>query len=588
MLRVSDTRVTYSSRGNPTYQIEMWHDGLRKHRLIRGSDRSVVTRKSELQALQWSDQWSVVEFKIAVQQERARTQTELEERRNEAARRTQEAQARLSELANILSATLAIDDRIDWDKLRDNRNFSEPKPTLALVGPEPGRPRIPPEPQRGDVRYQPEFGMLDHLIGSRKRGKIASADSEFSKDHDEWTRQQRALEESYWKAVEAHTSELAAAQDRLNAETEAWGKAQVQFIQAQEVNNQAVERKRLLYLAKDPEAVHDYCDLVLSNSEYPGYFPKEFDLQYIAETGTLVVDYSLPSPDDLPSLREVKYVAARSDFVEQHLPENQRLKLYDDVLYQTVLRTIHELFEADLAKALQAIVLNGYVSAIDRSKGTKVTSCLLSLRADREQFSQIELANVDARACFKAMKGVGSSKLHGLSAIAPILQLRREDGRFVAAHDIANTVDERTNLASMDWEDFEHLIRQVFEQEFSVAGGEVKVTRTSRDGGVDAIAFDPDPIRGGKIVIQAKRYTNTVGVSAVRDLFGTVMNEGANKGILVTTSDYGPDAYSFAAGKPLVLLNGANLLFMMEKHGHPARIDIVEARRVASENIGEA
>jgi restriction endonuclease Mrr len=51
----------------------------------------------------------------------------------------------------------------------------------------------------------------------------------------------------------------------------------------------------------------------------------------------------------------------------------------------------------------------------------------------------------------------------------------------------------------------------------------------SRDGGVDAIVFDPDPIRGGKIVIQAKRYTNTVSVSAVRDLFGTIHNEGLIK-----------------------------------------------------------
>ena len=82
----------------------------------------------------------------------------------------------------------------------------------------------------------------------------------------------------------------------------------------------------------------------------------------------------------------------------------------------------------------------------------------------------------------------------------------------------------------MDWEDFEHLIRELFEKEFSVNGGEVKVTQASRDGGVDAVAFDPDPIRGGKIVIQAKRYTNTVGVSAVRDLYGTVLNEGATKG----------------------------------------------------------
>ena len=37
--------------------------------------------------------------------------------------------------------------------------------------------------------------------------------------------------------------------------------------------------------------------------------------------------------------------------------------------------------------------------------------------------------------------------------------------------------------------------------------------------------------------------------SAVRDLYGTMMNEGANKGILVTTAGYGPDAFTFAKDK---------------------------------------
>jgi restriction system protein len=135
----------------------------------------------------------------------------------------------------------------------------------------------------------------------------------------------------------------------------------------------------------------------------------------------------------------------------------------------------------------------------------------------------------------------------------------------------------------MDWEDFEHLIRELFEKEFASSGGEVKVTRASRDGGVDAIAFDPDPIRGGKIVIQAKRYTNTVGVSFIRDLYGTVVNEGASKGIIVTTSTYGPDAYEFAKGKPLVLIDGNNLLHLLEKHGHKARIDLQEAKKLLAE-----
>jgi restriction system protein len=101
-----------------------------------------------------------------------------------------------------------------------------------------------------------------------------------------------------------------------------------------------------------------------------------------------------------------------------------------------------------------------------------------------------------------------------------------------------------------------------------------------------AVVFDPDPIRGGKIVIQAKRYTNTVGVSAVRDLYGTLVNEGANKGILVSTADYGPDAYEFAKGKPITLLNGSNLLHLLEKHGHKAFIDLKEAKKSLSEVAG--
>jgi restriction system protein len=94
-----------------------------------------------------------------------------------------------------------------------------------------------------------------------------------------------------------------------------------------------------------------------------------------------------------------------------------------------------------------------------------------------------------------------------------------------------------------------------------------------RDGGVDCVACDPRPIFGGKVVIQAKRYKHTVGVSAVRDLYGTMQNEGATKGILVTTSGYGKASFEFADGKPLELLSGSNLLFLLEENtGIEARI----------------
>jgi restriction system protein len=79
-----------------------------------------------------------------------------------------------------------------------------------------------------------------------------------------------------------------------------------------------------------------------------------------------------------------------------------------------------------------------------------------------------------------------------------------------------------------------------------------------------------------------------VDVSAVRDLYGTVMNEGANRGILVTTSSYGRDSFEFVKDKPLTLLSGSELLHLLNKHGYAAKIDMSEARRIAKEGFSTA
>ena len=295
-----------------------------------------------------------------------------------------------------------------------------------------------------------------------------------------------------------------------------------------------------------------------------------------------LVDYYLPKVDDIPKIKDWRYIQSKDTVTSTPLSEVFRNKLFDDLVCRIALRTLYELFTADEADAIDSIVFNGRVESIDKATGLPLDACVISVQANKEVFKGINLALVEPKACIRKLKGVASSKLHLLAPVAPILQLNRSDKRFVEAREITPSMDDSANLAAMDWEDFEHFIREVFEKEFSVNGGEVKVTQASRDGGVDAVAFDPDPIRGGKIVIQAKRYTNPVGVSAVRDLYGTVMNEGAIKGILVTTSNYGPDAYEFAKGKPLTLLDGSNLLHLLERHGHRASIDIAEARKIAA------
>lgn len=236
-------------------------------------------------------------------------------------------------------------------------------------------------------------------------------------------------------------------------------------------------------------------------------------------------------------------------------------------------------FYLDNNRYIKSICLNGIKTYVDKSNGIEKEECILSIHTKREVFEKINLENVDAKLCFKFLKGHSGVDFTKITPVAPLIQFNKKDNRIVEGYNVVNQLDENTNLASMDWMDFENLIRDIFEKEFADNGSEVKVTQASRDGGVDAIVFDPDPIRGGTIVIQAKRYTNLVGLSAVRDLYGTVLNEGANKGILVTTSNFGPDAYEFAKDKPLTLLSGNHLLFLLEKHGYKAKIDINEAKK---------
>ncbi len=316
--------------------------------------------------------------------------------------------------------------------------------------------------------------------------------------------------------------------------------------------------------------------LILEKSPYSINLKKHIECS--KDNDMIVVEYELPNMSIFPTVKEYKYIASTNDISAKKYTESYLSKRYETAIYSIILRSISEVFSIDTKNEIQSITFNGFVTAINPATGNNERKCIVSIQVTKDKFSQISLSYVEPKACFKALKGVSAAKLIDISPVTPILTFNKKDKRFVEGKDI--TINQGTNLAAMHWEDFEHLVRELFEMEFARNGGEVHVTQASRDGGVDAVVFDPDPLRGGKIVIQAKRYTNTVGVSAVRDLYGTVINEGANTGILITTSDYGHDSYEFAKDKPLKLLNGGHLLALLQRNGRKAHIDIEEAKKI--------
>uniref|UniRef100_UPI00404791B9 restriction endonuclease n=1 Tax=Algoriphagus sp. TaxID=1872435 RepID=UPI00404791B9 len=319
---------------------------------------------------------------------------------------------------------------------------------------------------------------------------------------------------------------------------------------------------------KNNEIVHfDYLSKfksIIDNNTINLFFNFEYDL--LLKEDFLVLELYMPSFD--------KYMSSNERFKSK---KNSIELEYRRICISIFFGLADLIWRNDNEQLVNHIFINGLVSFRDKTNGKLNQGCVMSLNIPKMEFVEFDLNYIDLNVAFKKLKGISASHISEFIPIRPILSINKFDKRFVEGRDVLNVVDEDTNLASMDWEDFEHFIRDLFQKEFSSIDGEVKITQSSRDGGIDAVAFDPDPIKGGKIVIQSKRYTKVVGVSAVRDLYGTMINEGANKGILVTTSHFGSDAYQFAKGKPLTLIDGPNLLQLLRKHNFKAKIDIEEA-----------
>lgn len=329
------------------------------------------------------------------------------------------------------------------------------------------------------------------------------------------------------------------------------------------------------FRAKRKALVLKRVDHILASLKLPLSLPRFWNLDYDETEQILIAEIALP---DVVHHPPIKIVVQKTGKVVKPLNQTERKELVPKIHPAIMLRTAYEILRNDGFGTIKLLALNGWIDYIDPHTGRETRAYTASLVLTAEQIAALHLQRVDALAAFHALKGKSSGKLIEIIPIEPTLNLKKNDSRFVDAKAVLDTLAVTTNLAAMDWQDFEHLIRELFEKEFSERGAEVKITRASRDRGVDAIAFIPDPIHGGKYIIQAKRYTNTVDVSAVRDLCAVVHKEGASRGILVTTSTYGADAHEFANNEPVTLLNGSQLLGLLEKHGYKFRIDLAEAR----------
>jgi hypothetical protein len=102
------------------------------------------------------------------------------------------------------------------------------------------------------------------------------------------------------------------------------------------------------------------------------------------------------------------------------------------------------------------------------------------------------------------------------------------------------------DLREISAREFEESVAELFR----ARGHKAKRTGAIGDHGVDVEVETAD---GERWVVQCKRWRGRVGEPAVRDFYGVMQHQKADKGLIVTTGEFTAPAREWARGKPITL-----------------------------------
>jgi len=150
------------------------------------------------------------------------------------------------------------------------------------------------------------------------------------------------------------------------------------------------------------------------------------------------------------------------------------------------------------------------------------------------------------------------------AGFALILLLGRGQGTSPAASAPAGGDGELEWVLARGPDGLERLLRMLFGE----MGFEVERADRAAGGGVDLVAVDARPIRGGRVWVHGAWPSpgEAVDGEAVRALLDAARGEAAGKAVLVTLGRFTAEAREAARDAPVELVDGAELAALVKRH----------------------
>ena len=291
-----------------------------------------------------------------------------------------------SELMSLISHTLKIDDRLDWDKKIITESYEE------FLYPFPPQKKQPSEEEGGLMK-----------IFSFKSAE-ERAEEAFKAQMDKYILEKRDAIRKYMIERE-------------------------KFNLRKRRNNAEIKRLRKCFENGEKSAVEKYSKIILANSVYPENFKPENEITYNPYTKALTLNLLFCGYENFPDIMKYKCVIENKSVTEVKFSPEEKYRRYEKALLSAGLRSIHELFEALYGGFVEEIILNAFVPSNNKEIenmtakfASGVSRCVYAVSVKKSDFENKEISDenyLDVLESF-GMKRVKDRFINETEIIKPI------------------------------------------------------------------------------------------------------------------------------------------------------------------------
>ncbi|GAB2799228.1 hypothetical protein GCM10027275_51330 [Rhabdobacter roseus] len=188
-----------------------------------------------------------------------------------------------------------------------------------------------------------------------------------------------------------------------------------------------------------------------------------------------------------------------------------------------------------LRKLLSSELTDGQISeAIEASKGFPLALSILCKLINGDNVDSILASTNDP--LYDIQNGIIFPKNQIIAVTKPIIV-------NASNHLIESLKKQPVSIRNLTPRQFEELLAELLKD----MGWDVELTKQTRDGGSDILAYLNTDVGRLLCLVEAKHYREDrkIGVDLVRTLYGTLCDAQANSAMLVTTSSFTQDAKTF-------------------------------------------